>query len=86
MKWKGQVCLAKPFLLMLIGDTKEYNTACTHRNSNKTRCICKDCLCTREDIVSKFPPCCERRTLAHRQQAMKDAEDQIKRFLPKERR
>jgi len=74
MKWKGQVCLAKPFLLMLIGDTKEYNTACTHRNSNKTRCICKDCLCTREDIASKFPPCCERRTLAHRQQAMKDAE------------
>ena len=74
MMWKGELCLVKPFVLMLIGDTKEYNTACCHFNSCKVRCPCKDCLCTWDELAKKFPPKCERVTLAHRQKAMEDAE------------
>lgn len=74
MMWKNELCLVKPFVLMLIGDTKEYNTACCHYNSCKVKCPCKDCLCTWNEIATKFPPQCERVTLAHRQKCMQDAD------------
>ena len=72
MMWQGELCLAKPFLLMVIGDTKEYNMITNKYNSNRARCPCKCCLCTWEDIGTKFPPTCQRVTLAHIEKAMED--------------
>ena len=72
MMWKGELCLVKPYVLMIIGDTKEYNVICNSYNSCRVRCPCKDCLCTWEAFAKIFPPKCERVTLAHRQKAMED--------------
>ena len=74
MMWQGELCLVKPFLLMVIGDTKEYNMIVNSYNSCKVRCPSKDCLCTWHEFGTKFPPRCERVTLAHRQKAEEDEE------------
>ena len=69
MMWKGELCLVKPFLLMVIGDTKEYNMIVNSYNSCKVRCPSKDCLCTWTEFATRFPPKCERITLAHLEKA-----------------
>ena len=71
MMWKGELCLVKPFLLMVIGDTKEYNMMVNSYNSCKVRCPSKDCLCTWTEFGTKFGGC-ERITLAHLQKAMEE--------------
>ena len=74
MMWRGKLCLVKPFILMVIGDSKEYNMITNHYNSNNARCLNKTCLCPWQDIGTKFPPECVRLTSAHREKASEDAE------------
>ena len=77
MMWKGELVLVRPFLLMLTGDTKEFNEATCHFNScgNKgVKRLMKCCLCTPLKMGSVFPPRCKRTTLAHIERALEDAE------------
>ena len=62
----------KPFLLMVIGDSKEYNMIVNSYNSCKVRCPSKDCLCTWQEFAERFPPKCKRITLAHLEKARED--------------
>ena len=58
--FKGKKCLFKPFLLLCITDSKGANTICCHYNSNGNKnvhCLCKDCKCTFDQLVSTTPSC-----------------------------
>lgn len=63
--WRGKLCLVKPFVLMVIGDSKEYNLITNYFNSNNARCLNKS-----YQVSTK----CEKVTLAQRGKAMEDAE------------
>ena len=71
--WKGQRALVKPFSLLTISDTKEYNMMVNHFNSSGSRlirCLCKDCMCSFIDLGTKIPPQCTRITLADTEHAL----------------
>ena len=74
--FKGKRCIFKPFLLMVIGDAKGFNSMCCHFNSNgnaNVNCLMKDCRCSFHDLVSTKPQCV-RITLADRKRALTNAE------------
>ena len=74
--YKGKRCIFKPFLLMVIGDAKGFNSMCCHFNSNgnsSVNCLVKDCQCSFPDLVSTKPQCV-RITLADRKRALTDAD------------
>lgn len=81
-KYKGELCLVKPFFLMLIGDAKEYNIVCNHYNTpgnKRIRCPIKQCLCSHEDLGTVIPPVCTPITLADVERSMR-CEDFAKRI------
>ena len=74
--YKGKRVLGKPFLLCMIGDTKEFNMMTGHYNSSgnrNTACLCKDCMCSFWELT-QTPPKCTDITLADINYAMENEE------------
>ena len=59
-KFKGKKCLFKPFLLVILGDAKGFNSMVCHFNSNgnaSVACLVKDCFCGFPELISSRPEC-----------------------------
>mmetsp|Transcript_20919 Transcript_20919/g.35983 ORF Transcript_20919/g.35983 Transcript_20919/m.35983 type:complete len:85 (-) Transcript_20919:101-355(-) len=75
--WRGQRALVKPFLLMAIGDTKEYNMMSCHFNSSGSqgiKCLCKNCMCSFGALGNRIPAQCIPITMADIEHAMEHEE------------